>query len=215
MSTDESILFCDFGPNGVGKTTLLRTALRLRDEFDTAVYQKPTTRPPVPGTVPDPCESVYADPDAFARLKRNPRFRTYKVLGDEWGVDMDALQSLCGRHRRTFLSVASPGFLRRIERELAGVRVVRILVYADQTHRFGRIAADQATVESPEYRRAMTPRLLARYRRAPLIYDHVLLNIFDQATFERHIKALFQHYNKPHRGTVELQRHERRNQCFA
>jgi hypothetical protein len=211
---DENILIALFGGNGSGKTTVERTALRLPG-IDAAVYQKATTRPPVPGRVPDATESFYVEPDEFTRRKRDPRFWTFSVLDDEWGVDIDDLQRLCEQHRFTFLTAANPGFVRRLERELRRVRVLRLLVYADQSTRFERIAKDKQTVESPEYRRAMTPRLLARYRRAPLVYDHVLLNIFDQATFERHIKALLRHYNKPVRQ-ASVQQPERRNQeCFA
>jgi hypothetical protein len=116
---------------------------------------------------------------------------------DAWGFNIDDLRSTIAQHRITLITLPNPAFNRRLQRELTGVRIVSVFIYADEARRAVRIANDTETSETPEHRHAIAPRLLARYRRAPFVYDHVLLNIFDERTFARHVTALLQAYSGP------------------
>jgi guanylate kinase len=208
----EPILVALNGPNGVGKTTVVQIAER--SGFDVAFVQKYGTRPLRPGAV---ANGFLLSPEEFARRCEDPGFWKFNVGSDKWGFYIDELRSTVAQHRITLITLPNPGFNRRLQRALVGVRFVSVFIYADEARRAVRIANDTATVETPAYRHATAPRLLARYRRAPFVHDHVLLNLFSRGTFERHVKALLQLYNAPqHESRTVRDQLERSNQeCFV
>jgi guanylate kinase len=192
------------GPCGAGKTTVLSIAEKLAAEFNLAVFLKRAVRPVRAGAVRGSVDSILSSREEFDVLRRDSRFWTYDIVDDKAGLNIDELRECCKRHSNVFCTLIKGAFIRRVQRELRGVRVIPVYVYADRATRHDRITTDLRSIEEADHRRSHEPAMLAEYEHDPTLFRHVLLNIFGPTVLEQHVRDLMELHD-PSRNTIAEQ----------
>lgn len=143
---------------------------------------------------------TFVDDKKFDNLKAKGNFYCYyypRKGGARYGFYFKDLKEKLENYDNVFLIVRSASTIKDIIADFPEMNVVPIFIYTVETKIKGRLEKDGYTKEEIEYRLSRSDVAMDDLYTHPTLYDCVIINNSDKATYQRQLKERFDKMSEP------------------